>query len=219
MRFRTVLACLLLGASTLTGLIADPINLSVELGVPSIVQGDSVNVAIAISGLVDHAAPSLAAYELAITYDPLVLAHPVVTFGDPVLGDQLALTFPSFKCVGPACGLSSMPLLMFELSFDSSETLNTSQPGAFDLLTVHFDGIGVGSSPIKLSHILLVDSDGNDLRQSNQINISDSLITVNPVVQGQVPEPGSLLLFASTLVVLAALRRSRFKAKCLIEHR
>jgi hypothetical protein len=157
----------------------------------------------------------LAAYELAITYNSLVLADPVVTFGDPVLGDQLALTFPSFKCVGPACGLSSMPLQMFEVSFDSSSTLNTSQPGAFDLATVHFASVGAGLSPITLSQILLVDSGGNDLSQSHEINISNTSITVSPVLQGQVPEPGSLLLFASTLVAVAALRRLGFQAKRL----
>ena len=206
MRFYTVLTSLLLGASASTALIADPINLSIEPATQSIFLGDSVDVAISISGLGNHAAPSLAAYELAIGYNPFVLANPVVTFGDPVLGDQLALTFPDLHCIGPACGLSSMPLGIIELSFDSSDTVDTAQLGAFTLVTVSFDGIGAGLSPIALSDIILVDSAGNDLSQSNLIDVSSSSVTV--LGPEPVPEPGTLLLLACTLVGLLALRHS-----------
>lgn len=214
MRFSSVVACFLLGAST--SVIADPIVLSVDPASQFVSQGDPVDVAIDISGFTNHAAPSLGAYDLAIGFNPLLLANPVVTFGDPVLGDQLALRFPSLKCAGvfPACDPSSTPLELVELSFDSIRVLNLLQAGAFTLATVSFDSIGAGSSSITVSNVLLVDAIGNDLSRSHQIDITNGLVSISaPLQVPAVPEPGGLLLFASVLAGWALLSRSGFKSR------
>lgn len=55
----------------------------------SVVQGQPLITALAISGLGDHAAPSLSAFDIDVTFDTAILSLNSATFGDPVLGDQL----------------------------------------------------------------------------------------------------------------------------------
>jgi hypothetical protein len=202
-----VLAVLLAGTSV--HLAADPVLLAFVQPVQTALVGNPVDVALTISGLGAGIGPSLGGYDLEISYNSLVLSNPSVIFGDPVLGDQLAISSPSYKCTGlhAACGLSSMPLEITELSFDSSATLFASQAGAFTLATIAFDVIGAGSSSVVLSNVILSDALGINVSGNYEVDLSGA--TVNAIDAQPVPEPGSLSFLASSLAGLLVWRRLR----------
>lgn len=158
-------AVLFLGAA---GLLANTISLSVVPDLGTVSAGDSVNAAIEISGLQGNApnGPSLGAYEFTLSWDSSILGTPIVTFGDPGLGDQLALSVPSIKCTGAACGgvATNSSLTIGEVSLDSVSTLNADQAAAFTLATVDFTALASGStSSLDLASITLADASGNRL--------------------------------------------------------
>jgi len=204
-RYCGIVGVLLLGATS--HLVADSITFTVQTGNQPTTLGSLVEIPIAISGLTDDAAPSLGAYDLEINYNPLVLGDPTVAFGDPQLGDELALIFPSFTCTGlePGCGLSSFPLEIVEVSFDPRAVLDDAQAGAFVLATIGFTAVGPGSSPVTLSNILLSDSAGDDL--SSNLLIINGQVDVSGAVQ--TPEPSALLLLASSVAGMLLFQRFR----------
>ena len=62
----------------------DPLSQDVLLGVP-------VDVELTISGLGNHSPDSLSTFDLDIGFDPTILDFSSVSYGDPLLGDQLDL--------------------------------------------------------------------------------------------------------------------------------
>jgi len=208
----------------MTGLIlafAVPLaaNASLILGVipqGAVVAGQPVILSVALSGLGNQQPPSLGAYDLQFWYNPMILGSPNVLFGDPVLGDQLALTVPAITCSGavPACS-SSTPtqpgpnltsIEVTETSLDSPTALDSTQPGGFTLFTIGFQTLQAGTSQLALSDVLLSDSGGAPLTP-NQINGTSLTVTSGSAI----PEPNAGLLALSGMTVLLAWRRFRSK--------
>ncbi len=161
--------------------------------------GFPTDVAVVISGLGNGAAPSLSAFDLDVDFDSNVLSFLGVTFGDPVLGDQLDL-FALGSLAGTTSGLGVVNL--FELSLDSPADLDALQAGSFTLATLTFDTLAAGFSPLGISVNALGDANGNPLTAT----IAGGSVTAAGA--GAVPEPASLLLVFAGLMVVAWLREA-----------
>jgi hypothetical protein len=190
-RILTLLVGLLVLAS---GSLAQAVSLEFVPSAATIGLGDPFDMALQISGLGDFTAPSLGTFDVTVTFSPTLLTFDTVTYGDPVLGDQLDLSgVGSLTATTPGVGAVNL----FELSFDSASDLNSLQAGAFTLATLTFTGQAVGTSPLAFSSVLLGDAEGNALTPTS---VGSGSVTV-------IPEPGTVLLVGSGLVTLAAVRR------------
>ena len=156
--------------------------------------GDSVDVALNISGLVAGDAPSLGAFDLDVTFDPGVLVWTGTVFGDPARGDQLDL-FGLGSLTSSA--LSSQGRLnIMQLSFYLPQDLDLLQADAFTLATLSFTAAAVGTSAIGLDVHALSDAAGGRLEPT----------TIGTEVS-VVPEPATWLLVATGLAGCAMRRR------------
>lgn len=185
----------LLGSALLLATHASAITIGVVPATQVTAPSSQVDVALAISGLGDPGAPSLGAFDLDLGYDPSILTLSSLTFGDPVLGDQLDV-FGLGSFTGSAPSLGSVNL--FEISFDLPSDLDTLQAGSFVLATVIFDVIAIGTSALDVSIRSLSDADGFFL-QADTIGGSVS----------SVPEPTAAFTFVSGFVILGVALRSR----------
>jgi hypothetical protein len=177
---------------------AEAITVSVDPATQTIGAGSSTQVALTISGLGIGAAPSLSTYDLNVAYDPSIITLTGVTFGDPVLGDQLDLF-----SLGSLTSSSDSPLgtiNVFELSFDNPSDIDALQANAFTLATLSFNTLASGTSSLALTINVLGDANGDPLTAST---ISSS-ITVSAV-----PVPAAVWLFGSGLLGLIGVARRK----------
>ena len=206
----TIVAVLLLIVSPSSYAISicfEPVSQNVPLG-------DSADVALVISDLGVDTAPSLSAFDLDIHFDHAILTFNSVTFGDPVLGDQVDLSDGiDFDPSGFDRGLywdyddSILGLVnLFEFSLDSRCKLEKSQAAAFTLATLTFDTIAVGTSSLGISKNVLGDASGNPLTA----DLNDGKITVSPI-----PEPATILLLFTGLSGLGIFRRKKLWKKMI----
>jgi hypothetical protein len=181
-----------LGASTAQAISLDFSPVSQE-----VILGNQVVVDVMISGLTGGTAPSLGAFDVNVSFDPMILSIAGVTFGD-----QLDL-----EGYGSFSGWSSVGLdsiYLFEVSSDSPETLDSMQASEFKLASLTFDSIGVGTSTLMFSDVVLGDSLGITLED---ITFDDGSVTVTATTP--VPEPATILLLAAGLGWLGFVRRRR----------
>lgn len=187
--FITILVFLTSSTSAIT-IGFDPVSQTLS-------AGTSANVELVISGLVDGAAPSLGAFDLDISYNPVILSLTGATFGDPILGDQLDI----WGLGGNPMGVSAVsPGVenIFEVSLDWPWDLDDYQVDTFVLASLTFDTLSLGTSPLDLSINDLSDAWGEPLFadiQGGSVNV--------------VPEPSTLLLLGSGLAGIVFLRRKR----------
>lgn len=170
---------------------AQAITVGIDPATQTIGPGSSTKVALTIAGLGSGTSPSLSTYDLNIAYDPSVITLTGVTFGDPVLSDQLDLF-----SLGSITSSSDSPpgtLNVFELSLDSPSGIDARQANAFTLATLSFNALAGGTSPLTLTINALGDANGDPL----VTDIASGSITVNAV-----PLPPALGLFVLGLAGL-----------------
>jgi hypothetical protein len=161
------------------------------------IYGSSVTVDLLVSGLGDGVAPSVGAFQTSISFNPLILGVNSVTFGDPVLGDQLdlfnlgSLFFYDETITGQVD--------LFEISFDSPTDLDSLQAPAFILARIVFDVIGVGRTALSLGNVILADSLGI---AAIPVDLVDSEVNA-------VPEPAAIALVAFGFAAFYAYGRKR----------
>jgi hypothetical protein len=172
-----------------------------------VVVGNQVDVDVVISGLGNGVAPSLGVFNLYIGFDPTILAFDSVTFGDPVLGDQLDLwILGSDTATTPGVGTVNL----YELSFDSVDDLNDYQADIFTLATLTFDTLSLGTSSLDIT----INSEGLGDAYGNPLTADLYSGSINVV---PIPEPATLLLLCTGLAGIGFLTRlPRFKNNCNI---
>jgi Cohesin domain len=175
------------------------------------VIGSSVTVSFQISGLTSAAAPSLAAFDLDVTFDPTVLQFASASFIDPATALN-QLDFPEIGGLG-FLGLSSdlgASVDVFGVSGNSAAVLDSSQAGQFTFVSLAFTTLSAKQTTIALNlldpNLLFGDAGGNPL--SPTFGRVSSTITPGAFV---VPEPGTWTLCGAALPLLLLLARSRGK--------
>jgi hypothetical protein len=196
---RALLGALLLG--TLLAAPAAALSIQVRPSSQRVGLGGAVEVAVALSGLGDLAAPSLSTYDLELSFDAARLAFEGASFGDPLLGDPLdVLGLGSVTSVGE---LSPGRVELFALSLDSPADLERLQRGDFTLATVRFTAVAAGTSAIAVVPIALGDAFGDPLDVERVENGSVAVV----------PEPAACAAFAAGLGVIALSARRRARAR------
>ena len=186
---RTLLIQSSLVLALFVALPAHAVTIAVEPALQTVLVGSTVDVDLTVSGLGDFAPDSLGAFDVNVLFDPAVLGLSGVSFGDPVLGDQLDLFgFGSITGVD-----DTVPGIVgvFEISLDLASDLDTLQAGSFTLATLSFDALAIGSSSVTPVVDALADSMGSRLTAQ----ASSGFV-------GVVPEPGSWTLFLVGAVIV-----------------
>lgn len=172
---------------------ANAIDISVVSPIANVQISDFVDVDLVVSGLGDGVAPSLGAYDVDLNFDAGVLSLVGVGFG---AGLDI-FDFGSIQTATPGPGTVNL----YEVSLDSPEDLDASQPGSFSLATLTFQVLAGGTSALDLSVNAFADSMGE--------NLADNLLVNNGSVTA-VPEPSSALLMLLGLLPVGLVAR-RFR--------
>lgn len=184
----------LAGAVVVLVALASPaagVTIAVVPQAAEVIVGSSLEVDLTISGLGGPGAPSLGVFDLDLAFDPALFSFASVTFGDPLLGDQLDLA--GFGSVTDAA-LGSGSLDLFELSLDPPALLDAVQAGEFTLVTVTLETLGVAEGLLSISVQTLGDAWGDPIGVTA---IRDATVSVSAI-----PEPTAALAFAAGLGVL-----------------
>ena len=163
----------------------DPPALTVTLGDPAAVN-------VRISGLGDA---TVGAFDLTVGFDPTILSSAGVLF-------HASLGFPPGEAVTdiiPSIGAVNFA----EVSLLSSDELDSRQLDSFVLVTLLFNTLNAGTSPLIFTQITLGDGSGATL---TAVGVPGAITVVAPV-----PEPTVLTLVATGLggLALRSWRRRR----------
>jgi len=200
---RVTLWCVLAGLAVGVGAgpAAGDITLAVRGPDDPVAIDSFFDVFIEIDGLLEGSEPSLGTFDLLLGFDPSVVAVANVTFGDPDFGDQLDLLgFGS-----PAYGIIGADNVnLVEVSLDDVWTLNTLQKADFQLATVSFQALGMGTSPLVLLDTWLGDAGyafgGEDAQELIPADVLGAEVTV-------IPAPAAVVLAGLGLGLVPGLRR------------
>ena len=186
-RVLTIISLLLfLGASASAN-----ITLSIAPTTQSVLAGNTVDVAVNISGLGALTAPSLGAYDLDVTFDSSILAFNSVAFVSQL---DLAIMGSTTGYDASAAGV----LNGFEVSLESISNLNSLQAGSFNLFTLTFDTLALGTSGVGISNVVLGDASAAPLFA----DVVGGEVTV-------IPAPAAVMLGGLGLGFVSWFRRRR----------
>ena len=144
--------------------------------------GKPVTVDVVISGLAAGGPPSVGAFDLDVSFNPAILSSTGVTFGHSLGNPGLGEVLTASSLVPGVIDFAAVSLL-------SSEELDALQPARFSLANLAFSPVGVGTSRLTFSQVIVADTFGVTLDTDSRVGS----VTV-------VPEPSSLFLFAPVLV-------------------
>lgn len=143
--------------------------------------GNTVNIAVRISGLGNQVAPSLGVFDINVVYDSSILSLSSAIYGDPILGDQLDINgIGSIKTTTPTTG----SINLFELSLDPASVLDSQQAGEFILANLSFNTLAIGNSSLTFNVNSLGDSAGNPIStslSSGAIHVAAAIPGINTI--------------------------------------
>lgn len=143
---------------------------------PTVTAGDTLDVAIVISGLPAGGAPSVGTFDLDVKFDPMVLLPIGISFG-PFLGDPNSLSFETITDSHFFIDVVDLA----EVSLLSPTELDALQPSSFSLATLSFSAVGDGDVALEFTEIRVDDAFGIKLH---------------------IPLPGTVWLLMGGLVLL-----------------
>jgi hypothetical protein len=169
-----------------------------SIGSESVNANGIATVGLDISGLT-KGTTALGVYDINVNFNSSVVNFASVSYGDPVLGDQLDLEgVGTITSTIPGNGTTEL----FELSFDTPSALTTLQPTSFTLATLTFNALAPGASPLTLFIKSLGDQNGDAINATLQ----NGAITVGAT---PVPLPAAFWLFLSSGALFAFGKRVR----------
>jgi general secretion pathway protein D len=162
------------------------VSIQPSVSIPGV--GETFDVLVEISSLSD-----LYAFQFDISFDPAILSAIDVTEGSFLPGGGFTFFIPgSIDNIGGSISFTADILL----------TAVSGVSGSGTLADLQFQALTVGTSPVNLSNVILLDSNLSDI----PYNTSNG--SVSPV-----PEPSTMLLLGSGLIGLAGYGRKKFFKK------
>ncbi len=181
------------------------ITISIAPNSQTVNPGDSVTTELVISDLAPGGSPSLAEFDLNLTFNSGVLSIDTTDSDGDFVIDSVVLDptgqldiFGLNSNIVSADLISSNTLNLYDLSFDLPADLDTNQLGSFVLASITFQADTIGTSPLDISINSLGDALGDPLIAS----IQNGSVTVTAV-----PVVPALWLFLSGLGVIAFKKR------------
>lgn len=156
----------------------------------SFAEGSSVSVDVVISGLA--AGEQLGAFDLVVSFDPAFVGLSAYQLGNQ-LGDTSL-----FESIDASAG--NLDAGRFNLAQISFLWDLTTQPAAFTLATLTFNGLAAGQTALSFSDVTLGDALGAPLAA----DLGSTLLNVTAV-----PEPGSAAMLLAGLGLLGLMARRR----------
>jgi hypothetical protein len=198
MRKSSILAVALLSGLVLAPRLAGAIAIGFVPNAQMVGVGASVSVDVVVSGLESGGLDEIvAAFDLDVSYDPLVVAATGVSFGGDLGGPGEVLTAFDLGTAG-LVDLAALSLL-------SDATLQGLQGDAVTLATLEFSALALGTSPLEILAALPF---GVDVKGLENVILSFETVGAGSI-EVVVPEPATLALVATGLVGLARASRRR----------
>ena len=192
---RALLTLALLAAST----EAHAAGISISVNGFSFGPQSTVTVSFFAVGFSQATAPAIRSYIITLLFDPAILAVQSITFGDPLLGNQLdPQGLGTLK--SPITGAGFATLDEVAAFATTTAALNANQADTFILARVNLKPVGSGFGI--LSGVVSGVRDGDDQLFSD---LSNTLAISFQVV----PEPGTAMLVCAGCLLLGALQRPR----------
>ncbi len=188
-----------------TNVIAYAVTINIDTLDTSIVVGETVYIDFTISGLSSAPGDSLSAFDFDILFDDSVFLLTSFDFSDPILGNN-QLDLPesgAWPFDGDVKDNGNGILDAYGVSGNTASFLDAYQASDFRFLGLTF--LAVAEAPISSISIdlndpslLVLDSSWNDLN----VNYASSQLDFTISTNAPVPEPATILLFATGLLPL-----------------